>query len=173
MAFRIGRKHAQHTYPESRATTTVPLARNSASGPDESTDIDTTVQVPWNVIENGAVAGVNVPITPKTTGVIHVTGVITVASTDLTLVQLFVEVSGVDAPVPAAEAMTVAASAVVAIPFDVILGAGANGAPIATPLVIGATVPVQIRLAQTVGAGANIVALSSTISIQEVVPVTG
>lgn len=55
MSFRIGRKHAQHTYPLSRTATTVPYARNFASTPKEDfalTDVETPI--PWDRIDGGA-----------------------------------------------------------------------------------------------------------------------
>ena len=54
--FRIGRKHAVHTYPESRTATTVPYARNYASTPKGGdfalTDVETPI--PWDMIDGGA-----------------------------------------------------------------------------------------------------------------------
>ncbi len=53
MAFRIGRKHAYHTYPESRRSTTLRLARNFASGPKESVTLeDTATLIPWAAIDS-------------------------------------------------------------------------------------------------------------------------
>ncbi len=167
MPFRIGRKFAQHTYPQARATSTVPLARNSASGPATAQVIPASAFVTWSVIESGTVAGVNVPITPKSTGIVHVTGVITVSSVDGATVELSVRNPDAIYPVPAAEVVTIPSADSVAIPFDVILGAGANGPALA----IG--VPISIRVQLDAGPEITVAATSSTISIREVTPVTG
>jgi hypothetical protein len=81
--FRIGRKFAQHSYPESRFGDGA-FARNFASGPptgEGPTPIVTTgTPVSWETIESGAPPGVNVPITPHVTGRIRIIATIVVAS---------------------------------------------------------------------------------------------
>jgi len=176
MSFRIGRKHAAHTYPQSRATTTVPLARNSASGPEED-DVTIAVgpagtQVPWNARESSGVPPQTaqfVPITPKATGIVNVKGVIALSATTATSIQLFVERDGTPTPVPLLETVNFTGPGAAAIPFDVIVGAGANGPPLA----LGVQANISIKLTSSVAAAAVLFQDSSTITVQEVSPATG
>ncbi len=92
MPFRIGRKFAQHTYPQARATSTVSFARNSAIGPDTSlvSITDNPVgagaaafgtPVPWQTVESTAAPNTLVPITPSVTGRIRALATVVVIST--------------------------------------------------------------------------------------------
>jgi hypothetical protein len=167
--FRIGRKFAQHSYPDPRRSTTVAFARNSATGPaaDQGFD-DTGAQVVWDSIESGAVAGVNVPITPLSSGKIHITGVITVKTDNPNSVDvnLTVEVDSLLVPRPANEMVSVSGTGPdmpwAAIPFDVIVN-----------LPVGVTSNIEILMTASADVAIHIEAGSSSISIQEVPPVTG
>jgi len=171
--FRIGRSRAQHSYPEARRNTTVAFARNSASGPAANTPITTGagIQVPWSVIESGAPASTDVPITPRVTGIIHITGVLTITNPDEadSIVQLQVEIGDVVVPIPLAENVSLNDS-VIPVPFDVIVGAGANG----PALPVGVVSLVQIRVKEGGESSiSELVQASCTIHIQEVSAVTG
>jgi len=121
--FRIGRKFASHSYPESRAATTVPFARNFATGPTlfaAPPDVQTTgTQVPWNVIESGAPPGFDVPITPKSTGRIRITGVVAVKNSTMSpvLVTVLVQLNGANEFNPLFLSAVVDSEGAVAIPI--------------------------------------------------------
>jgi len=71
MAFRIGRKHAQHTYPEpNRGSQALSLAHGWADNP---TDV---------AIGVGNTTVASVPVTPKVTGKFRVTATFTPTNTD-------------------------------------------------------------------------------------------
>jgi hypothetical protein len=78
--FRIGRTHAQHSYPDTpRGAGALSFARNFAEGPTGTVPITTLgVQIPWSFIESGAPAGANAPITPRVTGRMLFSGVVVV-----------------------------------------------------------------------------------------------
>ncbi len=84
MSFRIGRKFAQHVYPEPRRSAGADaFARNSAIAlPGSGTPIgEGGVQVAWTYIESEGSAAqpgstFDVPITPRSTGVIRVIGTV-------------------------------------------------------------------------------------------------
>ncbi len=96
MAFRIGRTYA----------------RNFATGPvDGSTNIAITgdgTALPWNLPDVGT-PGINVQITPKSTGIILITGVITVknSSENVVNISLKVKVNGVFIAAPFGEETTI------------------------------------------------------------------
>jgi hypothetical protein len=167
MAFRIGRKTAQHTYPEARRNTTVALARNSAYGPTAGdTEIVGAGQaVVWNVIESGAPADNKVPITPKSTGAVRISAVISLTAEAGAAVLAQVRVTPpvgppVVSPVPLDEQQAYLARGVIPI-------------LITLPLTVGATSHVAILLTVIAGNDVFIRQSSSTLDLQEVVPVTG
>jgi hypothetical protein len=90
MSFRIGRKFAQHTYPESRGIGGLPFARNSAQGPADQTIISTTAPgtaIPWSILEVGS-PGIDVPITPKVTGLLLILVMINIENLDPSIAQV-------------------------------------------------------------------------------------
>lgn len=180
--FRIGRSRAQHSYPETRRNTTLQFARNFAAGPGETTDVASGngitggTQIPWAIIESVGVVFppgvVDVPITPRITGIIQITGVVEVKSSApaIVLVQVQLGVDGGALPaggrssVPLLETVTVDAGGE-AIPILVDLPA---------ILAIGVTRTIQIVVSDILGAGTVILALeSSTLDVQEVPAATG
>lgn len=165
--FRIGRTFARHSYPDTRAATSVPYARNFAAGPAVDTAVATApgTQVPWSAIEVGA-PGVDVPITPKSTGVIHVDGVISVHNTsELPVdVQVEVQIGGVQNPVPASEKVTVAGLAFAAIPFN---------ADIVSAQAVGVTKQIEILLIASASPAIQVIANSSSIEVLEEPVATG
>jgi hypothetical protein len=167
MAFRIGRKHAQHTYPENRGGAAAALfARNFAEGPLINTTItDGGIQIPWAFVESGAPAGVNVPITPRSSGILRISGVIVIASTAEVdrVVSLVVQVNGASMSVPLTEANTVTAGG-----FEVVAFATETLA-----LPIGPTYNVQIFLNASAPDELLVEARSSTIEVQEILAATG
>jgi hypothetical protein len=70
--FRIGRKHAQHSYPDTPRGAVAAFARNYAST-NQNQDFSTgTVDVAWQAIESGAAPGTDVPVTPRVTGRVRI-----------------------------------------------------------------------------------------------------
>jgi hypothetical protein len=170
MSFRMGRKYAAHSYPETRAGANAPpvglFARNYASGPAIDTPVLIAgVQVPWNNIDGGSALGPDVPITPHVTGRVQVSGVIAFENSSATPVnvQVEVQINDITTTIPASDRASLVAAPVesvstVAIPFSVML-----------PLTLGVESLIQIRVsANDDVATINVVADSSTIEIQEV-----
>lgn len=163
--FRIGRTRAQHTYPVPRAATTVPYARNTAVGPTTNTDFTTVIPVPWSIIESiGGAPGTfnDVPITPKSTGIVRIAGVISVAADSPVVVQVAIKVGVSVLPVPGAEFVTV--SLLEAIPVLITVP------PAFTPVGVATNIEILVTAA---GGTATLIAASSSLDVQEVVPVTG
>lgn len=103
MAFRIGRNRAQHTYPQSRASGSLPFARNSAFGPATDTTIlpgdpaAPGAAIIFSTFESGG-AGTGVPITPRVTGIVLVTATIECVTLTEDPDQLTVQISVGAAP---------------------------------------------------------------------------
>lgn len=166
----VGRTGSQrvYSYPEApRGGYAAQFARNFASGPATTTtiDIDPGTQLPWDVIDSGAPPGVNVPITPRSSGIILVTGVISLKSSSEIdeVVQLLIEVNGVPLPVPFLESNTISASGFEAIPFVAEI----------TGLAVGVAANVQVRLISSNATDIGATLDSSTINLQEVPAATG
>ena len=173
--FNRGRSKTAHSYPDTRAGANSPpggaFARNYATGPSTSTPISDGLgtQVPWVA----AVPGTNpedVPITPRVTGYVLITGLLTINNTDVSKneVQVLVEIEGIPLPVPQNERNTIdtnvtgESGGAEAIPFET------------TPLLpIGVTSNVQIRVISSDAGKNNLLQFSSTISVQEVSAPTG
>lgn len=172
MAYITNHKNkSPETYPDPRGSGNGdgPFARNSATGPDNVTAISAGggTQVPWNVIDSGAVGGVNIPITPLSTGVVRIQGVISIKNSANAVVDvhLEVQVDDVSLPVPFNEANTIQgsnATSFEAVPFMIV-----------TTIPIGSTSNVQILLKASSADSLSVIAESSTIDIQEVPAATG
>lgn len=158
----------QHSYPETRGAGALAFARNIAAGPagETPTDIATGggTQVPWAVIfAPTPSSGVDVPITPRVTGALRITGMLTIVNVAVTAstVHVQVQIDGVTIPFPGGafdESSTVPASGTVVLPIFAITG------PLLTP--VGATHNVEVLLiASAVGLG--MVQESSFLDIQE------
>lgn len=164
--FRIGRKFARHVYPDnSRAAALTLFARNSAVGPSGATDITTIgTPVPWDIIESGAPSGPDVPITPRVTGLVSISGVISVKSSSVSQesVQLEAFAGGILVPVPNQEQVSIDPDGFEAIPFLVLV-----------PLTVGVPTNIRIGLIASTDNVLQIVFESSTILIQEMAPATG
>jgi len=164
--FRIGRSYAKHSYPESRQNTTVPLARNFAIGPLTSTAVTTGgTQVPWSDIESGATPGVDVPITPASSGTIQLTGVIEVnnGTESGVNVQVQVQLAGTTSPLPATEKVT-APPGFSAIPLLT---------EWITALPLGTTAKFEVLVTAASNGAITLVAQSSSFEVKEVPPATG
>lgn len=166
MTFRIGHKNARHFYPERRSGTPVTFARNFAAGPTDDTGISGAgTQIPWEVVDVGS-PGVNVPITPQTTGVIRVTAVVVVknVSTDpqtIGGVQIDAQVNGVTIGIPLAEQFSIDINGSKSIQ----LVAETDALPIGVAANIQILVTSSDHLAVSAG--------SSTVEAQEVSVATG
>ena len=155
-----------HGYPDNpRAAALALFARNFASGPGTDTAVTTAgTLVPWSAIDSGAPAGTDVPITPRSTGVVRISGVLSLSciSEGNEWVQLLVQVGGVAQAIPAVEKDTVSAGGFTAVPFL---------AEVTLP--IGVAANIQIKLNPRVNDTVTIVADSCTIEVQEVPVATG
>jgi hypothetical protein len=164
-----------YSYPEPRFTGLVgPFARNFAAGPDNDggdqplvvasvTPADNAID--WALLESGTSPNVNVPITPRSSGIVRISGVVTVSNSDAAAhtVQIIIGVNGAVVPAPAGETVTVPANGVVAVPF----------LTETIPLPIGTTATVEILAVASSNGHLSAVLDSSTLDIQEVTPATG
>jgi hypothetical protein len=159
--FRIGRRYAQHTYPDTpRGAGALSFARNFAEGPGTPTTIDTSgVQVPWAFIESGDPVGVNVPITPRVTGRILFSGVVQVTNNDAApvTVQVQIQVNGSTLLVPLVQE-TVDANGEAAIAFEILSLA---------LLPVGVTAQIQLQVTATADVDVVLSTNNTTLEIEE------
>jgi hypothetical protein len=170
MSFRIGRKHAQHTYPQavSGGPGLAGYARNFAQGPAANQAVPVspgTLLTPWNPIESGAAPGSTVPITPKVTGLVLVTGTIegaiAVEGEDNLFVQIDVDGVPLLNPITGNPVGTGTGSGFMSVSFCVL-----------AQLIVGETHHIGVIVSSSSGDVA-LNAHNSTISIQEVAAATG
>ena len=157
-----------YSYPETpRAVSPLAaFARNFATGPKEITIGSGGIQIPWNSIDVPPPSGnVDVPITPRATGVVLISGVVTVQNSSgiSADVVVTIQVNGVAlppatffgiAPLPDGETVT--------IPFL------AETSPTDTP--VGVTSNIEIFV---VGLNVTLATDDSAVSVQEVSVATG
>lgn len=165
--FRIGRKHARHSYPDTRGGGAGGVfSRNFASGPATETDITVDgVQLPWNAVDVGT-PGADVQITPNVTGIVQIDGVITMKnhSSGIVIVNIQAQVGSLGLLIPLAEAVSMPANALAAIPVLTEFSA---------PIGVAALVQILVESADAGGNEISIVMESSTLSLQEVSAATG
>lgn len=170
MSFRSGHEHARHIYPERRpaGVPAPPTARNFAGGPASDTPISAGggTQIPWDVIASGAPSGVDVPITPQSSGVILIVGVVTVENTSDAPVDVTVkaQVNGSTITIPATDTFTVDGddgSKAIRIVAEV------------TGLSVGVLVNVHLLVIAGSSDAITLSAGSSTVDVQEVPVSTG
>jgi hypothetical protein len=170
MAFRIGRRYAQHTYPQSGgAQQALPaFARNFAQGPaaDFPLTTDTATPIVFSFIESEGGSSNSIPITPRVTGVVLVVGTaecINTSDGDLEQLTLLLGLSNVT-PL----------SNPVASNF-VEDGGGLASVTIQARLLLAVGVTAHITLFALADAPSDLTlrALNSTLSIQEVGLATG
>jgi hypothetical protein len=164
--FRIGRTRAQHSYPTPRFTgTTGPFARNAAAGPATTTPVDSAgTLIPWAVIASDGSSGTDVPITPLSTGIIHVEAVVGLInnSDGALLVTVLVQEEG--GPILQTELMSIDSGQNEVVPLNIDTAA----------LPVGATKNFEISVAFTGTDGdISLVGLESFIELQEVSVATG
>jgi hypothetical protein len=165
----IGSRH--YSYPETPRGAAVgggEFARNFAIGPATATPVTTAgTPIPWEVV---TVAGTNpedVPITPRSTGTLRISGVVSVendsVNTDDVTVQL--RIDGTVFPVPAPMVST---------------GEGGEGGFSVIPflfVLVGVPIGVQMILGLVVTSGADseigVTAHNSTMDVEEVPLATG
>ena len=239
--FRIGRKSAQHLYPESpRASALSLFARNFATGTKFGMDLSPSIQIPWNsidadvpttpftIVANGVTVSIagdvtavfqnfddvtlkptvpaslsvvfrtivtvpvfalgfttfdlnaaidptttagfigtsaSVPITPRVTGIVRVSGVVTVqngSGAPVSEVQIGVQVNGGPLLTPVSDIVPLLDGEVITIPFLV------ETNPLDTP--VGVTSNIQVLVD---GSGATVLGDGSSIDVQEVQAATG
>lgn len=165
-----------YSYPTPRFTGLVgPFARNFAAGPDNDGGDQPLVvfdasnpqnnAIEWALLESGTSPNADVPITPRSSGIIRISGVLTVSNSDAAAhtVQVLVVVNGVAVPAPGAETVTVPATGVVAVPF----------LTETIPLPLGMAATIEILAVASADGYLSAVLDSSTLDIQEVAPATG
>jgi hypothetical protein len=170
MSFRIGRKFAQHTYPEPRSIGAFQFARNfaySAEGEDQPIPDDDEVPIEWGLISSGAPAGPDVPITPVATGIIRIIAAIAVGKNTgpsgfPNTISLVIHVNGVEIEPPELLRVTIDSGEFEMIPVL----AEVSGLP------LGVTANIRI-LATASTFGASLIEESSSIEVQEVQAATG
>jgi hypothetical protein len=164
------RRYARETYPETGgAAGEAGLARNSALGPAGSPVFITGagVQIPWSTIDVGA-PGVEVPITPQSTGIIRITAMVGVENVtdDVVATPVTVQLDGLG-PVAVFASATVLPDESAEIPFTIDLW-GAHALPVGVTTNISLLVKF-VGAAETVQLDLN----RSSIDIQELPAATG
>lgn len=143
------------------------MARNFASGPatDTAVAVGGGTQLPWSAIGVGTPPDVDVPITPQTSGVILVTGVIVVENSSGAPVDVIVrvQVGNVSMAVPASETFSVDANGFKALRIVAETAA----------LTIGTPATIQILAIASAGGVIRFSGQSSTLDVQEVPVATG
>lgn len=165
----VGRTGAKrnYSYPENpRAAALGLFARNFASGPKVDTNIaDVEVNIPWNSIDVPPNAGnTDVPITPRATGVVLISGMVAVANTSgaQCAVLITVKLDGVPIAPPTVMSPTVE-----------------NGGLVIVPILIEVDIPVGETHAISVSAEGEavsnviLVGEGSSLNLQEVSVATG
>jgi hypothetical protein len=167
MSFRIGRRHASHTYPESKGVGALAFARNFAFGPAAPYEVtDTPTRIPWGTIDSGAAPGQSVPITPTVTGLILVQGVVECVNSSEDAEQLTVQVgvNGVLQATPLeAGFVNGGAGEQTSVPFQTRLG----------PFPLGVLVNISLFVSANSIGDLSLEVGDSTLSVQEVPPATG
>lgn len=171
------KRRSPEMYPNPRggAGESSPFARNFAIGPELQTDVVATgsgTPVPWEIITSGAPGGVNVPITPISTGIVRIFGVISLKNTSNDpasdgRVQILISVNGTFG-FPSLELNSVGSGGVSnseAVPFLI------ETTVIQTP--IGVLANIQISVLADADGKIVLIAESSTVSVQEVSAATG
>ena len=162
-SFRIGRKFAQHVYPEPRRSSGAadPVARNfaTAKGGELAADDNT---VSWVAdVPADPVNLTQVPITPILTGVIEISGfVVIVGSAESALeAEILISVDGVEVPATMESEAIVPINGMLAIPYM----AQVSG------LTLNTTVPVTMVINASVGGSLE----GGVMAVQEVPVSTG
>lgn len=143
----------------SRSVASVPAFAGGVTTFDLNSPIDGSTT--GGAIENNSTPSADVPITPRSTGVVLVSGVATILNDTGGPIDAVVNVmvDGTALPVPSSITTTIPAGATAAIPFMA-----------EAFLPVGTTTPIQV---QVTGTGATIVADSSVVNVQEVSVATG
>lgn len=167
MSARIGRKFASATYPtSSRGFGAGLFARNFATGPKLITDVPDGggVQIEWNSIDVGVDPDENVAITPRSTGSVLITGVITAHNGTVGQVALrvFVQIDDVSLPLPPGDLITIEGDGIVAIPILA-----------ETSIPVNTTHNVQILVVADTADAIDLPSDGSSLNVQEVPASTG
>jgi hypothetical protein len=155
-----------YSYPDTRRSGN-PLtvfARNFATGPKNQQDISGGgVQILWNAIDVGT-SSADVPITPRSTGIVLVSGVVSIQNQSGFAIpggaSVSVQVNNGAALIPSGAAAPLADQEIVTIPFLVEV----------TGLTVGTTYNIEIFVS---GDTATLLAEASSVDVQEVSVATG
>lgn len=161
----VGRtgSHRNYSYPETpRRGGSTPYARNFASGPKPDQQINSGLEVPWNAVDAPAdivTPTPDVPITPLSSGVVLISGVVTIhnSSGDPVLVTCTVRLDG--SALQPFSATTIPAGDTASIPFLA-----------ETDIPVGETHQIEVSLD---GDGTVLLADGSVMNVQEVPAATG
>jgi hypothetical protein len=167
MGYRIGRKYASETYPEAGrgGSSAGAFARNFAIGTGSSLPIPAAgTQVVWDP-DVGTAASVNVPITPRSTGTILISGVIAVKAGEVedTVTLLLAVLVNDGSPILPLEQVTIDPSGNVIVAFSTEV----SGLP------VGTLANIQVALSAGEDDALSVPSTTSTINIQEVSVSTG
>jgi hypothetical protein len=150
-----------YSYPEAqRGSALSTFARNFATGPKGAPAV--AGQLEWNSIDVGSDPSSDVPITPRSTGIVVISGAVGLSNTSGApiIVTVQVQVNGIS--IGSTFQSTIPDGSFGSIPFL------AETIPADTP--VGVTTPIQVFVS---GAGAVTPVDSSAISVQEVSVATG
>ena len=159
-----------YSYPLPRFTGLVgPFANNFAAGPSTNTTVPIAgIFVPWATIYSGGPGSVNVPITPKATGMIRIIGALSIKNNSASAesVSYQVVIGGTPLTYPAIPGNSIAAGGaeVIAIVAETVIGEA---------LALGVTVNVQILVSSSSDTDVQLVLNNSTLSVEEVPLPTG
>ncbi len=169
----IGRTGSKRVYsypvtPRGASASGAGFARNFAIGPASPQDVFTTgTAITWQAVDVPGTNPEDVPITPRSTGNIRVSGVVTVenASVNSDSVTVQLKVNGVLFTFPAPKSSTGQSGegGFIAIPYLVVFKGLSIGVPVVTQLIVTAEADGEITL--TTG--------NSTLNVEEVQNATG
>lgn len=168
----VGRTGAQrlHSYPETpRGGGALAFASNFAIGPSgEGTPVLAAgTQIPWSLVAVPGTGPEDVPITPRITGRIRISGVVTVlnGSVNSDNVTLQLQVNDVTVALPAPETSTGQSGegGFVAIPYLVVL----------TGLPIGVQANIQMLVTAQTDGEISVTSGDSTMDVEEILSATG
>jgi len=156
-----------YSYPETpRGGGALAFARNSGTAGDETSISQAGVQVQWTEREVAGATNVDVPITPRVTGIIRFLGMFYIQNEGPGNVQdvtVTLQVNGSDVASVAATVETVGeGSGSETIPF-ILTGPG---------FTVGTTYNVQFKLSKATGSG-SLLMITGTVDVQELPRATG
>ena len=167
--FRIGRRYAQHVYPDTPQRAPAAFARNYAQTVTPSTLGSGANNVSWTSIEGGGVIppSIHVPITPNVTGRVRIIATVTLVNSTIAPIDVIEQIQ-INGAAPPASAPAAAET------VDAATGEGSGLATMTLlldiSLPVGPTTQIEIQL--TAGT-AGLELSAASIELQEVPLATG